>query len=339
MIELRPIRDNERVAIAIPTRDRHSYLSVLLASLAIQTYTNWMMVINDDSENPVEDHDTIRDLFALMRKNGNEVTVIHGRSGSARHQKAMDAVPASIDVIVRIDDDLMATPTFLQDILQPFHFFRDDSPAAVGGCYPEPHMHPISLEISVTDRAWIPRFDEPTWRLQGHYYEERQIVAVESLLGHAICYRRSAVRDVGGWAVEGYSPHAHREESDLCARLACAGYPLLVTTQALAWHLYAPGGGSRRVNKTPEGNFLVSDKRPLEDDDRIFQERLRQFAAVYGRPRRPLGRFRIADLEQHRHRRRPLITLKNRSLGAIERRFLRRARKLLWGSDSRPRSG
>jgi hypothetical protein len=53
MIELRPIRDNERVAVALPTRDRHSYLSVLPASLAAQTYTNWMTVINDDSESPV----------------------------------------------------------------------------------------------------------------------------------------------------------------------------------------------------------------------------------------------------------------------------------------------
>ncbi|MGH7807863.1 MAG: glycosyltransferase, partial [Thermodesulfobacteriota bacterium] len=320
MIKFRPIRNDEKVAIAIPTKNRHNYLAVLLASLAPRTYTNWMMVINDDRDVPVEENDTIKDLFALMKNKGNEVKVIHGKSGRERHQKAMEAVPESIEFIVRIDDDLMATPTFLQDILKPFYFFLDEPLAAVGGCYPEPHMKPINLDISLTDPSWISKFDEPTWRLQGHYYYSGQIIEVESLLGHAICYRRSAVEDVGGWAVDGYSCHAHREESDLCARLIAEGYNLMVTTDALAWHLYSPGGGSRDVKKTREGNFLVSDKRPIEEDDRLFQERLKQIINNKAQIHKELRRYEISDLENKKYRGYPLITFKGKLLRFIERK-------------------
>jgi hypothetical protein len=65
---------------------------------------------------------------------------------------------------------------------------------------------------------------------------------------------------VGGWAVKRYSHHAYREETDACMRLRAAGYELLVTTEALAWHLLALGGGSRSVVKTARGVFVTSDR-------------------------------------------------------------------------------
>ena len=43
-----------------------------------------------------------------------------------------------------------------------------------------------------------------TWILQGcHYDNDPEVIEVGSLLGGAICYRRSAVEEAGGWAVEG----------------------------------------------------------------------------------------------------------------------------------------
>lgn len=329
MIRLRPVRSNEKIAIAIPTKNRVTYLTALLTSVIHQTYTNWMLVINDDSAVPVEENDTVKDLFALMRNRGNDIKVIRGGSGRERHQKAMEAVPESIQFIIRTDDDLMLTPTFFQNILKPFCFFSDKPLAAVGGCYPEAHMRPINLDIRLTGPSWIPKFDEPTWKLQGHYYYDAgQVVEVESLLGHAICYRRLAVQDVGGWAVNGYSNHAHREESDLCARLIAEGYNLMVTTEALAWHLYSPGGGSREVRKTKEGNFLVSDKRPIEADDRLFQERIRQIISAKVPIRKELRRYEISDLEKSVYKSFPLATLKGKTLDLIEKRFLRFFRRL-----------
>ena len=331
MISLRPIKDNETIAIAIPTKNRHTYLSVLLTSIINQTYKHWMIVINDQSDIPIEENDTLKDLFALLENNGNPLKVIHSKNGWERHQRSMEAVPGSIEFIVRIDDDMMPTSVFLENILKPFHFFSDRPLAAVGGCFPEPFMKPIDLDVNLTDPSWIPKFDQPTWKLQGHHYENaRQIVEVETLAGCAICYRRSVVQEVGGWAVEGYSHQAHREESDLCARLFARGYDLMMTTEAIAWHLYAPGGGSREVKKTRNGNFLVSDKRPIEADERLFWDRIAQIKAESTtRARKELRRYNVGDLESKRFKDLPLVSAKGILLRSVEKKLLRPLKRLL----------
>jgi glycosyltransferase involved in cell wall biosynthesis len=35
----------DRIAVAVPTRDRPAHLAVLLAALATQTYPNWTLVV------------------------------------------------------------------------------------------------------------------------------------------------------------------------------------------------------------------------------------------------------------------------------------------------------
>lgn len=283
MIRLRPIKTDEKIAVAIPTKNRPSYLAVLLASLLNQTYTNFAIVINDQSDSPVERDDALTDLFKLARNTGHELKIIRTKGGWKRHQQAMEAVPEPIEFILRIDDDLLPDARFLENILKPFRFFPDRPLAAVGGCNPEPYMKPVNLDVNLADSSWTSTLEEPTWRLQGHhYYNDPEVLEVESLNGAAICYRRSAVEDAGDWAVEGYSDHAFREENDLCARLLERDYALMVTTEALAWHLLAPGGGAREFIKTPRGNFLISDKSGIESDNRLFHERMKPIAAKKG---------------------------------------------------------
>jgi GT2 family glycosyltransferase len=332
MIELRPLKDNETIAIAIATKNRPTYLAVLLTSIIQQTYTNWMMVINDQSDVPVEENDTLKDLFALIENTGHPLKTVYSKNGWERHQKSMEAVPESIEFILRIDDDMLPNLSFLESILKPFRFFPNKSLAAVGGCFPEPFMKPIDLDVNLIDPSWVPKFDEPTWKLQGHhYFDARQMIEVETLNGCAICYRRSTVEDVGGWAVEGYSHQAHREESDLCARLFARGYDLMMTTEAIAWHLYAPGGGSREVKKTKHGNFLVSDKRPIEADERLFWERIGQIKAnTTILARKELRRYDVGDLESKIYKDLPLVSTKGILLRSFEKTLLSPLRRLWW---------
>ncbi len=331
MIKLRPIKSDEKVAVAIPTRNRPSYLAVLLASLLHQTYTNFMIVINDQSDSPVERDDTLADLFALAKNTGPEIKIIRTEGGWKRHQQAMEAVPEPIEFILRIDDDVLPNAGFLEHMLKPFHYFPDRPLAAVGGCNPEPKMKPLNLDVNLADGSWMSTFEDPTWRLQGHhYYNDPEVLEVESINGCAICYRRGAVVDAGGWAVEGYSDHAFREESDLCARLVEKNYTLMVTTEALAWHLLAPGGGAREFIKTPRGNFLISDMSCIEADNRLFRERMKAILEkrdpAAGEPRR----YKISALEKNVCKGSPLRTLKGRALKAIESGVLRKFRGLYW---------
>lgn len=278
-----------------------------------------MLVINDGSDRPVADEPHVADLLSAISSQGHEVRLIRTQGGARRHQLAMEAVPDLIEVIVRIDDDVVPTPTFLAHLLRPFSWFSDLPVAAVGGCVPQPELGLEDLDVQLQKPGWVPTVDEPTWRLQGHPYRQREVLEVESLLGHAIAYRRSAVVRVGGFAVDGYSSHAFREESDLCARLRADGRTLLVTTEAIAWHLYAPGGGSREVRKTPGGVHLVSDAAPLEADERLFRARLVRLKEEKGLRDRPLRRFSIEDLDRGRARPRSMRSWR----GALKSAVLR----------------
>jgi GT2 family glycosyltransferase len=295
---LRPLARDERIAVAIPTRNRPGYLAVLLAALAQQTYPDWMLVINDSSTPPVTEHDTVHDVLTLLETRGHDPRIIRSATGYDRHERAMTAVPPSIEFIVRIDDDVLPTPSFLESLLRPFHLLGHLRLAATGGSYPGPWEQPLPLDRMLADPAWTPRLTDPAWlrngwRLQGHVYRERQLLEVDSLQGSAICYRRSAVRSVGGWAVEGYSDQAHREESDLCARLVANGWRLVVTTEALAWHFSAPSGGARTVARSPRGVVLTSDARPFQADERLFLARLDRLVVAGRLLTTPLGRFRL----------------------------------------------
>ncbi len=322
-------RADERVAVAVPTKNRPQYLAALLAALSQQTYPRWMLVVNDQGDTPVGEHDVIHDLLTLIRHE-HEVVLIRNKSGWDRHQRAMEAVPRDIEWILRIDDDVLPSVAFLENVLRPWSLLPAKNLAAVGGCYPEAKYHPLDLDLQLADPSWTPRFDAPTWKLQGfHYDTEPQIREVESLFGPAICYRREAIEAVGGWAVEGYSNHAHREESDACARLLLAGYGMAVTTEAVARHLIAPSGGARDISKTDQGNFVISEPGPLAADELLFRMRLTKFKAKYPFARRELKRYRISDLERGRLRPRRWISVRGRLLSVLEMNLLRPIRRVV----------
>lgn len=301
---MRPISQTERVAVTIATKNRPAYLAALLGSLVTQTCTNWDLIINDQSDTAVMETAVVRDLLTLLEAQGHSVKIFASQHAAARYQECLDATPPEIEFIHRIDDDVLLTPTYLENVMRPFYFFPDKPLAAVGGCLGGTSTQTLSLSSALEQPRWYPRIDKPSWRLQGHFYHERECIEMESLWGCAMCYRRSAVNAVGGWAVAGQSQQIFREDSDMSARLLVAGYELMVTTEARAWHLVAPDGGSRHVSKTAQGNLFDSHRAEYDADETLFRERLRVLMQNYQpRPRR---RYRIADLENQARRALPL---------------------------------
>ena len=290
-----------------------------------------MIVINDQSDTPVEHDDSISSLLAMAKDTGHEIIIIHTEGGWKKHQQAMEAVPEPIEFILRIDDDMLPDRCLIESMLKPFRFFADRNLAAVGGCFPSPGSRRANLDMKLTERSYSSTFDELVWKLQGYYYySEPEVIEAESIAGGAICYRRRAVEDAGGWAVEGYSDIAYREESDLCARLVGKNYSLMVTTEAIAWHLFALGGSARTYIKSPFGTFMVSGRSDMDSDAKLFEERIKTMLAKSGPAASEPKRYKIKDLEKNVYKSFPLRTLKGRTLKAIESKLLRKFRGLYW---------
>jgi GT2 family glycosyltransferase len=326
-----PIKPDEKIAVTIPTKNRLSYLAILLTSLLNQTYTNFMIVINDQCETPVEYDDAISSLLTVAKNAGNDIIIIHTEGGWKRHQQAMEAVPEPIEFIIRIDDDMLPDRFFIESILKPFLFFPDKNLAGVVGCFPSPGSKMANLDVKLTERSNLSTLDDLVWKLQGYYYyNDPEIIDVDSIAGGAICYRRGAVEDAGGWAIEGYSDFAYREQSDPCARLVDKNYTLMVTTEAVAWHLFALGGGARKYTKSPFGAFMVSGKNDVEADGRLFDERMNAMLAKNGPVVGEPERYRFRDLEKNVYKSFPLRTLMGRTLKVIENKVLRKFRELYW---------
>lgn len=288
---------NERVAVTIATKNRPAYLAALLASLAQQTYPHWMLILNDQSDVGVEETPVVRDVLTVLETQGHAVQLFRSTTPTDRYQRLLDAVPSEIEFVHRIDDDVLLTPTYLEYLLHPFSLFPHKRLAAVGGCLAGANSRPISLDAALREPHWVPRIDKPTWRMQGHFYRERECIEMASLWGCAMCYRRSAAREVGGWQVAGQSPQIFREDSDMSARWVVAGYELMLTTAARGWHLVAPDGGARQVTKTAQGNFFNSHRDEYEADEKLFRDRLAALIPTNFQFPVP-KRYRLADLEQ-----------------------------------------
>ena len=167
MLKLRHIKKDEKIAVAIPTKNRPSYLAVLLNSLLNQTYTNFMIVINDQSNSPVERDDAVTDLLAVAKNIGHEIEIIRTKDGWKRHQQAMEAVPESIEFILRIDDDMLPNAGFIENMLKPFWFFADRPLAAVGGCFPGPKAKKVNLDVNLAERSLTSTLDEADMDIAG----------------------------------------------------------------------------------------------------------------------------------------------------------------------------
>jgi GT2 family glycosyltransferase len=313
---LRLPAQQERVAVTIATKNRPAYLAALLASLIQQTYPHWLLVLNDQSDTPVTETAAVRDLLDVMRAQGHPVLLFASATPTDRYQRLLDAAPPEIEFIHRIDDDVLLTPNYLETLLRVFAYFPFKPLAAVGGCLAGAHAQPLSLSRALAQPNWYPRLDKPTWRLQGHFYRERECIEMQSLWGCAMCYRRSAAQAVGGWVVAGQSPQIFREDSDMSARWLVAGYELMMTTAARAWHLVAPDGGARRVTKTAQGNLFNSHRAEYQADENLFRARLAQLVPPNFQPPPP-KRYRIADLENDVWKPFPLQNRRARAQSAL----------------------
>jgi len=218
-----------RVGIGVPTRNRPYHVVLLLSALLRQTKRDWDLVLVNDWDDGKEliGNVKVRRLIGMMEEEGHDVRILRGvRLGPPfAHNMALHNLKH--ELILRLDDDQLPEPDFLERLCRPFDGDTEGEIGAVGGVYP-------CLDLTLVGK------DGREERLQTSYHAEDTCYPVE-VLHSSFLYRRRVLEEIGGFP-ECYSAVGHREETDTSMRIRMAGYKLLVVTRAVAWHFMADGG-------------------------------------------------------------------------------------------------
>lgn len=249
------------VTAEISTKDRYvTTLPLTIASILNQTQLPDKLIIYDDGEQlDLRDVSPFSGLLRMADDKGVKWEIVKTpRKGQvANHQHALDC--CDTDLIFRIDDDEIAEPNVLEVLLSEMR----EGVGAVAGLVHHPGSVgplPAMLDGSLNDIAL---------GMNIQWFQLKQPMDVTHLYS-SFLYRRSAMRDAGGYPTE-LSVVGHREESIASHSMHRAGWQLIVTPHAKTWHLREASGGVRSA-----GN----DQSLWEHDEAIWQQYLATWGVV-----------------------------------------------------------
>lgn len=250
-----------RIGIQIITRDRHSYLAVLLSSLLNQTQKNWDLFLVDNSTTPVNKDHLCNTLINRINNEGHRV-LYNIVDPSIRDIGQLRNIALDMDdceIGCRIDDDSYCEPDYLKRLYDVMEIFGSEV-GAVGGQVP-PMMNEKQWAPPTKEMNKIDKFLD----LQGEsdqclFYNQDDLIEADHIRS-SFMYWNELVKKVRH--PECYGRTGYREETDLTYRLKQLGYKLYIVPQAICWHIMAPGGGGRDINYDPRYENI-----------RMFKERM-----------------------------------------------------------------
>jgi len=208
-----------RLSVIIATHARPDALARLLESLAPQ-------IAGVQSESPreilVAENGT--PLPSILPRTGPPLEHLHdSRPGKCRIQNAAIR-QAKGEIIVCLDDDLVAAPHYLDEVER---FFAEHPQFAAMKGRILPAEDPAA-KVGVEAAPWL---DLP---IVDHGDE---VIEVRGVLGASMAFRASALARVGLFD-ERLGPGAcgHEEETEMSARLARAGFRMGYAPRALVYH-------------------------------------------------------------------------------------------------------
>ena len=252
--------DSSYVVCSVATKDRYDILPSCLQSIAMQTRTPNHLIIYDDGEHQdLRNVPAYRGVFNLLyaKKISWEVVFGNGKGQHYGHQYVNSRNTNRDEIIWRIDDDEIAEPNVLENLLS----HMKDNVGAVGGMVIDPtqgftkhvfkHQYNAMQDINFT----------PNVQWEEKFMKTGQAFEVEHLYSSFI-YKAH----VADYCLD-LSPVAHREETIFTHELKRAGYEILFTQDALTWHLRAENGGIRSHD----------NKWFYEHDEKIFKHKMEQW--------------------------------------------------------------
>ncbi len=221
------------VSVAIITYERPEFVARSIEHLLVQTHLPLEIIVVDSSSND-ETARLVRERFPTVT-----YSVCSAGMGAMATARNVAYHMSSGEVLAFIDDDAFAEPEWLEKLLP---FFEDPAVGAVGGR--QIRRQPGELEEGA-DAIGQLREDGT---ITGNFAADPgRPVLVDHLLGANMSFRRSVLDQIGG-IHDGYGGTCVREETDLCLRVAHAGYRLVYTPDAVVEHLAAPYAKGRRFD-------------------------------------------------------------------------------------------
>ena len=252
------------------SRKRERELSVLLTSLHNQTFKNWDLTLLEEADTNYLGDRIIVGLLRRLKNQGHKIIFLHPK-------RILGCVESAVAVMretctpyaMKLDDDHLFEP----DVLERMVKILDENPdvGAVGGM-----LYPIDRELHYMEK--IPsdfnRWTGKKKRIWNDYSTltfrfPEQVVEVDFVRA-PFMYRADLLREAGFLEIYptlGYSPMAHRIESEICNTLKKEyDLKIVIDTGAIMWHYLSPTGGCRMI--PPETRI---------HDDQIYYRRWKEF--------------------------------------------------------------
>jgi GT2 family glycosyltransferase len=204
-----------------------------LDHLAAQTVAPLEVIVVDSS--------TSRDTAELVRDRypGVHYVVCTAGQGAMATARNIAFERAVGDILAFIDDDAFAEPDWLERLLP---IFDDPAVGAVGGRQIRGQPGELTEGVDAIGQLL------EDGSLTGNFAADPgSVVEVDHLLGANMSFRRSVLEQLGGIR-DGYAGTCVREETDLCLRVAHAGYRLVYTPDAVVEHVAAPYAKGQRFD-------------------------------------------------------------------------------------------
>jgi glycogen(starch) synthase len=213
-----------RVSVIINTYNRARHLEQALRSLEFQTYEDFEVVA---VEGPSTD-----ETDRVIAGYGNRIKSVAIPDAILGLSRNREIACAAGDIVAFMDDDAVADPQWLSELVSAF---EDARVGAAGGVVLDRSGRHIRYLFSACNRLGVTDFDvmppfEGFWHPGADPFLYVQ--------GTNMAFRREAMRMIGGFDIRCEYMH---DETEVCMRLTDAGYKILPLLNARIHHSEAEG--------------------------------------------------------------------------------------------------
>lgn len=219
------------MSILIPTYNRNLYLIKTLRSFLNQNYSNFEIIVIDQSDKKFSQKEK------FIKENANKIVYLRQEEPSIPKAINLGIKLAKGDIVIFTDDDVLASSRFLS-----FHLEEYKDPQVVG------------VQGRVITRGQI---EEPDfigvgritpWGSVAGGFSSQIPQEVKNVIGCNVSFRKEWIEKVGG-VDENFIGNSLRWETDLALRIVGSGGKIVFSPRAELIHLRAKTGGCRMSDR------------------------------------------------------------------------------------------